>query len=89
MNEFKITVIEMPSMNTFWAQINEPEYKQTIDRIFEILNEQGSYEFRVLKQSELYEGLMVVALFVSEDSADFYRAKILRIERDSVEVIIL
>lgn len=86
MNEFRISVIEMNSMESFWAQIDEPDYKRTLDDIHQSLNGPGAYAFRPVSRDDMYEGLMVVALFVTEDSADFYRAKITHIDFDWVEV---
>lgn len=34
----------------------------------------------------MYSGQLVVSMFATEDSSDFYRAKIIRIESDFVEV---
>lgn len=85
-SEFMAKLIEMNSLNSFWMQVNEPEYEQTLKEIQKTLNTPGSYQFKIINRMAMYPGLLVVSMFVTEDSADFYRAKILRIESDFVEV---
>ena len=84
-NEFKVKLIEMNSMNSFWVQIDEPEYARTLDQIQSTLNS-GNYEFRRLNPEDIFPGQLVVSIFLTEESSDFYRAKILRVEHDFVEV---
>lgn len=77
----------MTSMNSFWVQIDEEANRQTLERIQSMLNSPHyGYSFRVLNREEMYPGQMVVSLFLTEEGADYYRAKIMRIEPNFVEV---
>lgn len=88
LKEFKMTIVQVESMNSFWAQVKEPEYLQTLESIHNTLNSK-QYKFERHSREEVYIGMLVVSLFMSENDGAFYRAKVISTAREYVEVIFI
>lgn len=87
--EFKVKIVEVTALNTFWAQINEPAFEEKLDFIQTQLNSMNSfnkYKFHKVDRNKLFIGKTLVTLYMNEYSAEFHRAKIIKIDPNQVEV---